>query len=272
MDITKYDPGLDKIAHLSTDRPVNVVLSGGGVKGVAHAAFLEYLELHNIQINAIAGSSAGALVGALYASGLRPKEILTFFKTTPIFRYTWLNPRKAGIFDSARYAEMIKVYVKETFEELSMPLTVTAVNIERGRPVYFNEGALISPLLASCAVPAVFSPVMIDGELYSDGGIMDNFPIAPFFNSNLPTLGSYIFKPTYQTHKQLNSILKVSQHANALLLHAANRHKINMTDATVVFPIGHYNTFDTKRIDLIYQTAREHLRLPQEDADTPLLT
>ncbi len=238
---------------------VNVVLSGGGVRGAGHIAYLEKLEELDIQINALSGSSAGALVGALYASGMRPGAILEFFKATPIFRYTWLNPLKAGIFDSSKYEEVIESFVKHSFETLELPLTIVATNIERGASVYFNEGHLIKPLLASCAVPAVFTPVEVNGELYSDGGIMDNFPILPFVHSELPLLGSYVFEPAIKTKEDLSSILKVSNHANNLLLHAANQYKFEQTDHTVIFPLGQFGTFETKRIDEIYAVSKAFL-------------
>lgn len=127
---------------------INLVLSGGGVKGVAHLTLLEYLEELGVTINAISGSSAGALVGALYCSGLSTKEILAFFKTTPIFRYTWLNQRKAGIFDSEKYAVILVNKIKHQFEDLHIPLTITATNIEKNKAVYFEKGDIVRPLLA----------------------------------------------------------------------------------------------------------------------------
>lgn len=80
----------------SIDRPVHVVLSGGGEKGVAHIAFLKKLELLGIRIHSISASSAGTLVGGMYASGLSTQEILNFFLETPLFRYSWLNTSRPG--------------------------------------------------------------------------------------------------------------------------------------------------------------------------------
>ena len=244
--------------------PINLVLSGGGVKGVAHIALIEHLEDQGIEINAISGCSAGALVGVLYASGMVPQKILEFFKTTPIFRYTWLNPLKAGIFDSERYETVFRETVPESFEELNTKLTVCAVNMQQGEVVYFEQGDLIKPILASCAVPAVFSPVAIDQELYSDGGIMNNFPIEPFQDQPLPIIGSYVATPEAQTPDDLNSILKVSQHANALLIHAANKHKLPRVDEVYDFPLGKYGVFDTKKIDTIYQEAKQYIRIHEK--------
>ena len=250
--------------NMNMQSPINLVLSGGGVKGVAHVAVLEHLEKLGVKINAISGSSAGALVGVLYASGKGPQEILEFFKTTPIFRYTWLNPLKAGIFDSERYETVFSEIVPESFEELKTKLIVCAVNMQQGDVVYFDQGNLIKPILASCAVPAVFTPVDIDQELYSDGGIMNNFPIEPFQNQPLPIIGSYVATPEPQTPDDLNSILKVSQHANTLLIHAANKHKLQWVDEVYEFPLGKYGVFDTKKIDDIYEESKHHIRIHEK--------
>lgn len=245
---------------LAKKEGINLVLSGGGVKGVAHIALIELLQAYRVKINAISGTSAGALVGAMYASGLSTAEMLDFFKSTPLFRYTWLTPTKAGIFDSDKYAPIISQYIKDEFEQLSLPLSITAVDMEAGKPVYFTEGNLIRPLLASCAVPAVFSPVNIEGRLYSDGGIMDNFPVHPFLKCESPMLGSYICKPSIKEKKELNSILKVTNHSNALLIYAGDRQKFHQTTETIEFPIGQFGLFDTKRIDEIYAEAKAFLQ------------
>lgn len=261
MDHSESEKVLEALSQLQEGQSINLVLSGGGVKGVAHIALLEYLSDKGIEIKAISGSSAGALVGALYCSGQSPADILDFFKDTPIFRYSWLNPIKAGIFDSMKYAAVINKYVKEEFDDLDIPLHIAATNIEKNKAVYFSKGHLADPLLASCAVPAVFTPVEIDGELYSDGGITDNFPVHPFSEIELYCLGSCVCRPDAKSKNELNSILKVSQHANNLLLYSANTYKFELTDLTILFPTGRYGTFDTKSIDAIYDSARNFLDL-----------
>jgi NTE family protein len=246
--------------NLSGINEASLVLSGGGVKGVAHIALLEFLEEKEIEVKSISASSSGALVGALYCSGLQPSAILDFFKTTPVFKYTWVNPLKYGIFDSERYAIILEEKIKHFFEDLYIPLTITATNIEKNKPVYFDKGPITKPLLGSCAFPAVFSPVTINGELYSDGGVMDNFPVLPLLDQNYPILGSYVNTPTSKKPKDLNSILKVTNHANTLLLEAANTYKFNHTLHTFKFPVGHYGAFDSKKIDEIYLIAKDYLK------------
>ena len=239
---------------------VNVVLSGGGSKGIAHLALLDLLIHHNININSIAGSSSGALVASLFASGNSISDILEFFRSTPLFKYTWLNFTKAGIFDSSKYEQTLDGTISKTFEELQIPIHLAATNIEKGEIEYFNKGELHFPVIASCAVPAIFSPVEINGTLYSDGGIMDNFPIAPILHEEIPIIGSYVCKPTLKSKKELSSILKITNHSNSLLLYAGNEYKFQDTDYTLIFPLGDYGTFDTKKTDEMYNLAQEYVK------------
>ncbi len=237
---------------------VNLVLCGGGLKGVAHIALLEYLEQHGIKVKAISATSSGALVGALYSSGLSPLEVLDFFKVTPVFKYTWVNPLKYGLFDTEKYIKVLEKRIKPNFEDLHIPLTINATNIEKNVSTYFDKGLILKPLLASCAFPAVFSPVTVDGELYTDGGVMDNFPISPLLKDDTPILGSYVNTPSAKTPRELNSILKVTNHANTLLLEAANTYKFAHTHHTFKIPVGDYSVFDSKKIDEIYTVAKQY--------------
>jgi len=239
-------------------KEVNLVLCGGGLKGVAHIALLEYLEKHHIKVKSISATSSGALVGALYSSGLKPLEVLNFFKVTPVFKYTWVNPLKYGLFDTEKYIHVLEKRIKPNFEDLHIPLIINATNIQKNIPQYFDKGLILKPLLASCAFPAVFSPVTIDGELYTDGGVMDNFPIQPLLKDNTPILGSYVNTPSLKTPKELNSILKVTNHSNTLLLEAANTYKFKQTHHTFKIPVGDYSVFDSKKVDEIYTVAKQY--------------
>jgi NTE family protein len=97
-------------------KSVGYVLSGGGSKGIAHAGAIKFLEEHNISPTHIAGSSAGAIVAALYASGKNPEEILSFFKSIYFFHWKHFTFKKAGFIDS----ESFKNYFKDVFKEIKL--------------------------------------------------------------------------------------------------------------------------------------------------------
>jgi NTE family protein len=164
---------------------IGLALSGGGARGVAHLGMIQALEDHGIHFDRITGASAGAIVGAFYASGYAPREILEIVLKTNFLKILKpaLNWRGLLKLENAA-AEMSKYFQPDSFESLKKPLTVAATNLTSGRITYFNKGPLIRPVLASCSIPVVFDPIEIEGNQYIDGGILDNLPILPLKNCN----------------------------------------------------------------------------------------
>ena len=155
-----------------------LVLSGGGVRGVAHIGVIKALEEHGIFPTHIAGTSAGAIVGALYANGNTWQEILDFFRTVPIFRMNKFALHKPGFIDTEKLYDSFKTLLKEDdFSILKLPLHITATNILDGNLKVFTQGELIRPILASASFPGVFTPIKIGEEYFVDGGTLNNFPV-----------------------------------------------------------------------------------------------
>lgn len=227
---------------------LGIVLSGGSVRGAGHIGFLKRLEELGQRPDIIAGTSAGAMIGAFYAAGKSSVEMLDFFLSTPMFRYKSLNPLKAGIFDTEKYELYFRKYLPDTFEELEIPLIICATNLETGEPRYFNSGDLYKPLLASCAIPLVFSPMHIDDELYVDGGVVDNFPVEQIRDECEKVIGCYLGKPAILEQKQVNTKFKISTRASELLLHSSVKHKFKMTDFILHLPLEKYSYFNQKKM------------------------
>ena len=155
-----------------------LVLSGGGARGIAHIGAIKALEENGIYPSHIAGTSAGAIVGALYAAGCTWDEMLDFFKTTPIFGLNKYAKSKPGFVDTDKFYDRFKSYLPtDTFESLQKPLYITATNLLDGTLKVFHSGELIKPILASAAVPGIFAPVQIKNGYYIDGGILNLFPV-----------------------------------------------------------------------------------------------
>lgn len=212
-------------------KKVGLVLSGGGVKGMSHIGVLKALQEFNIEPVVISGASAGAIVGALYAQGSGIDDMLAFFKETPLFKYNFFALRKPGLFDTEKYLTILDDYMDATtFEDLKKSLTVVATNLESGTPQYFNTGELLRPVLASAALPPVFSPVKIEQTLYADGGIMDNFPINCIKNQCDILLGSYTSTGQTVSHSAINNSIKLMTRVNNLMLHANVMHQLSLCD------------------------------------------
>ena len=191
-------------------KKIGLVLSGGGAKGFAHIGVLKVLEAAGVKIDFIGGTSMGAVVGGLYASGYTASQIDSIFKKTNFDEL--INdyiPRSSKNFYEKRNDELyalvlpfnkFKIGIPDAlskglynfnllsritrnvrhvrdFNQLPIPFLCIATNIETGEQVVLNKGNLAHAMVASAAFPSLFSPVEIDGKLLIDGGVANNYPI-----------------------------------------------------------------------------------------------
>ncbi|GJM60869.1 patatin-like phospholipase family protein [Persicobacter diffluens] len=159
-------------------KKIGACFSGGGVKGVAHLGMIKAFEEVGVQFSAVSGTSSGAIVAAFYAAGYPAEELLGIIKSlslTKLVRPAW---SKKGLLNIEQLKPLFYKYLAvDKFEELSIPLTVAAIDLVDGQICYFDTGDLILPLMASCAIPAIFAPVPIDGKMLIDGGMLNNMPV-----------------------------------------------------------------------------------------------
>lgn len=156
-----------------------VVLSGGAARGIAHLGVLQALEEAGIKPQAIAGVSAGAIVGAFYCNGYSPAEILKIVKETPVVR-TFRFTRSPGLLKLDKAESLFRKYLNhDTFEKLDIPLFFSASNVETAQVEYFSQGELIPPLLGSISFPPFFRPIKVHDKILADGGLINNLPVEP---------------------------------------------------------------------------------------------
>ena len=236
---------------LQESKSIGLVLSGGGVRGMAHIGLLKALEEHAISIAHIAGSSVGALVGALYAHGSSYEDMLGFFKDTPIFQYRFFAIGKPGLINTERYHPIFKGYFDEDdFSALKKPLHVVATDLMNGKEKVFNKGELVKPLLASAALTPFFSPVEMNGVLYGDGGIMNNFPKEYIEKQSDFVIGSNVSITEELQKKDLNNSLQLAGRITGLMIYASCREKIGECNI-IVEPqeLAQIGILDKKGID-----------------------
>lgn len=209
-------------------KSIGLVLSGGGIRGMAHIGVIKAMQEFGIEASVVSGSSIGALVGALYAADKPVIDMLRFFKETPLFKYNYFAVAKPGLLNSESYISSFKQYFPEdSFEALNRELHVVATNLQRGEELFIDKGELIKPLLASAALPPVFSPVEYNGELYADGGIMNNFPSEPVLSRVEYVIGSNVSVVSKLEKKHLNNSFQLTGRVTGLMIYAINRQKIN---------------------------------------------
>lgn len=248
-------------------KSIGLVLSGGGVRGMAHVGLLEVLEEHDIQVDLLSGASAGALVSTLYAKGLRGIEIIEAFESVPLFsvyNYTWLKP---GLIDTLRLRSFVQEYLPEnTFESLKIPTYIVTANLHSGEETVHHSGELYRPLLASISLPPYFSPVRIGEHLHADGGIVNNFPLEAIQDKCDFTIGSHVCPLAMTEKSYLNSAFNVWWRAYDLTFYANTKRIMHQSDFLFeATELSTLSTMDTKSIRKAYNIGRQDAEKHIED-------
>jgi NTE family protein len=163
---------------------VGLALGGGVARGPAHIGVLAVLEEEGIQIDFVSGTSAGSIVGALFAAGLPMERIYDLISTISWSRFTSLVWPKEGFVSLDKLETwLIGVIGDVKFEDLNKPYCVIATDMQLGSPVRFIQGRLAPAVHASCSVPGFIKPVCIDGRILGDGSLVDNVIGVDLFSS-----------------------------------------------------------------------------------------
>ncbi|MEA2074104.1 MAG: patatin-like phospholipase family protein, partial [Campylobacterota bacterium] len=194
------------MANNQFPREISLCLSGGAAKGAFHLGVVNVLQEHGIKIKAISGTSIGALIGASLASGKKPQEILEILKSKEFKKSFKFSLGKGYLYSVDMKNPVISQLTdKLTFEDLDTPLEIAITNTQTAEAEYCNSGdKLIESIIASCAISPIIEPQKIDGVLYVDGGITDNFPVERLKKYPYKILGVNLYP---HTQKAPNSLL-----------------------------------------------------------------
>lgn len=233
---------------------LGLVLSGGGMRGAAHIGAIKALEEHDLYPTHIAGTSAGAIVGAFYAYGYNWEDILTFFKNIQILDIKKYALNKPGFIDTEKFYPDLKNYIKnDDFSFLKKEFSLTATNILNGNLEVFDKGELIKPILASAAVPGIFAPVKIKDSYYIDGGSLNNFPVELLKPTCDKIIGIYVNGFDTIKINDLRHSHNVVERAFKLKSVKEDQQKFNDCDL-VISPkeLSKYGTFNKKHLQQIF--------------------
>jgi NTE family protein len=231
---------------------IGLVLSGGGARGVAHLGVLKALDELGVQVSAISGTSAGAIVGAFYSAGYKPEEILNIAKTQKFFGFSNLLFGKAGLFNMEAFDSVYHTYFPHNkVEQLGIAMTIAATDIVKGEICYFSKGDLSNALLASSCVPLVFEPITVGDAIMMDGGILNNFPVEPLLSTCDKIIGvnvNAISQNFDQIH--MKDMLDRSFH---IAMKGAIQEKIKYCDVFIEPEnMSRFGMFDLSKLDEIY--------------------
>lgn len=281
-------PIVSQLAQAAEDtRPrIGLVLSGGGARGAAHVGVLKVLEEMRVPIDAVAGTSMGAVVGGLYASGMSAADIEELisslnwqdaFQDRPpraqlgfrrkqddrnfLVRYSlgvredgFVLPR--GLVQGQKLEQVLRnstlpVADVQDFDQLPIPFRAVATDLETGEAVLMRSGDLVSAMRSSMSAPGVFSPAPREGRLLVDGGLVENLPIDAARQMNVDVLIVVDVSFPLYARDELSSPLEVTNQAFAILIRARTleqRAKLLPSDLVIEPPLGRFPSIDFSRV------------------------
>ena len=255
-------------------RKVGLVLSGGGALGMAHIGVLKMIEKYEIPIDYVTGTSMGAIIGALYASGYSASEIEEiidsigwidllsdkterkyraladreqFEKSIILLNFEKLKPKlPEGLIYGQNIYNLLSLltwHVREIkdFNDLPIPFKCVATDIQTGEAVVLEKGNLVDAVRASMAIPSVFSAIEIDGKLLVDGGVVRNIPVSDVKEMGADiVIASDVSTPRY-SKEELDSFPIVIDQLIKLRFSTHDDYEKSLADLVIIHDLKDYN-------------------------------
>ncbi len=242
------------------DMKIGLVLSGGGARGIAHLGVIKALQEMGVRVDQIAGTSAGAITGALIAQGYTPDESLKIIESSSFVRHLRPAWNRMGLLRIDTAIDLYKKYIPhDSFEGLQIPLHVLAVDLNDGEPVVFEQGELIRPVLASCCLPGMFEPMLINKRQFVDGGVLNNLPVEIIEHKVDFLIGSHcnVLGP----RKPVTSMRGVIERSLVLAVQSKTKERFAKCTVLIEPPqLAQYGTMDLSRARELFRVGYQHTR------------
>jgi NTE family protein len=251
-------------------RHIGLALGGGAARGPAHIGVLQVLLDAQIPINMIAGCSAGAIVGALFAAGISPwrqEELVrdmhwSSISTLSLFDFrnlpTSLLGLPQGLFDMDKLIKWMDKVLDgpRHFDELQIPFAAIATDIVTGEAVIMNDGEVAPAVRASCTVPGIFTPYKRRGRLLVDGGVIANLPVQVVREMGAEyVIAVDLLPPPRENDIVPENMLAISLTSLYALIRV-NQDYSNVANCTITPPIGAFSLVDMSASDALIAAGR----------------
>lgn len=229
---------------------IGLVLSGGGTKGIAHAGVLKFLKEQNINIDILSCCSAGSIVGCLHAAGKTPEEILEFFNSVYFFHWKHFTFNQPGLVSSIIFRNYLNpIFGDRKLRDLDKEVKIVATELVSGTEKIFDENfRIVDAIIASCSIPGVTTPYIIDEEMYCDGGVLNNFPADIIRNDCDKLIGVFVSPPHDISINDLKSIKAIVSRSYDLLSYRVEKNKFDYCDWFITSQeLSNYGTFERRK-------------------------
>jgi NTE family protein len=250
-----------KTAEIALTPSIGLALGGGFARGIAHVGVLKVLEEAGIAVRFIAGTSVGALIGAAYCSGLsiaELEEVAYKVRFTTFAR--WTLSRFGFATNDRMTAFLSRILKGKTFEELRIPLGVTATEFSTGEGEVFRSGSLIDPVRASCAYPGMFLPVNVDGRWFVDGMLSHPVPTVPLRKMGAQRVLGVHLKGQWSSKSAPRHLFDVIGQSFAIAQDRMSNHWRDAADLVIEPDVAGFDYDDFKRAGELLQVGETAMR------------
>ncbi|RDY57853.1 patatin-like phospholipase family protein [Flagellimonas nanhaiensis] len=234
------------------DDSIGIVLSGGAARGAVHIGVLHALNENGIFPDRVAGSSAGALIGALYCGGITPIEILKLARSHRFLKVFKIGLINRGLTEMTRLKTFLQYYLEDDFDTLEVPLHISVTNLNLGKSEIIGSGQLIDVVCASCAIPLLFKPITMNGHSYVDGGLLNNLPVEPLLDNCDVVIGVSI--NNHMEVKRIKGALSITERCLQLAVWNTIQERLAKCHIAIETPQAFkYSAFSFKKSEELFE-------------------
>lgn len=238
---------------------VGLALGGGAARGLAHVGVLEVLEDAHIPIDYIAGTSAGAIAGGLYAAGFTTAEMRKEAQKLNWLEVASFGIPKMGLLNFDKAAQWIEDLLKDhpnTFDGLAIPFAAVAADIVSGELIAINTGKLSAALRASSSVPGIFTPTRLGDRMLVDGGTLNNLPVSVARRLGADyVIAVDLLPPGTVGGKEPGNVMELTVTALYMLMRSTHNEG-SEADRVILPAIGHFSLFDLSHKEELMEAGR----------------
>lgn len=239
-------------------RTIGAAFGGGVIWGTAHIGVLEAFEEEGIKIDAIAGTSAGSIVAALYAFGIDLKKIKSSAENlhrSDIFK---LKLPRMGLASTEGIGKLIKGFIGDAkIEDAKIPLVIPAVNLVTGKPYPFTHGSVADAVMASSAIPGIFVPVRIDNQMYVDGSLLADVPCQILKMNGIDFVIGIELVDQEAFKKEPTNIFDVILKSIRIMVNETRMERLRFADVVISPDVDDIGEFDFDKIPLLIRRGKE---------------
>jgi NTE family protein len=249
---------------------ITLSLSGGGLRGAAHIGVIKFLEEQGVEVTAVAGSSAGAIVALFLSAGLKSDEMLKFLNSLERKElFVWASD-SVGIFSMKKLEKKLRETLNiSNYSELKIPYYTCVTDINSGERCYIDRGDAIAYTIASSTITPLFEAKEIGENSYIDGGFSDNLPVKPlkdYYEKNLAININPLRGEDLDNFKSLliRSIL--------IMIRSNSMPSKKLTDAYLeIKGVANMHLFDFSEIDMAYQAGYDEIKANWDELSKKLV-